>query len=42
VQATAEGRLSRGVNTKRLVDAPMEWSRQWRLIGLEPASANPS
>lgn len=35
VRAAVEGRLPRGVGVSRLVDAPIEWSRQWQLIGLQ-------
>jgi site-specific DNA recombinase len=35
VKAIAEGRLPRGVSAKALADAPMLWSAQWRMIGLE-------
>ena len=37
VKAAAEGRLPRGVTTRALADAPAEWSRQWQLLGLQPA-----
>lgn len=36
VRAAVEGRLARGVGVSRLFDAPVEWSRQWQLIGLQP------
>lgn len=36
VRAAVEGRLPRGVGVSRLFDAPVEWSRQWTLIGLQP------
>lgn len=35
VKAIADGRLPRGVTAKALADAPMLWSTQWRMIGLE-------
>jgi site-specific DNA recombinase len=34
VKAATEGRLPRGVNAKALSDAPIEWSRQLRVLGL--------
>ncbi|MDB5596093.1 MAG: recombinase family protein [Hyphomicrobiales bacterium] len=34
VKAAAEGRLPRGVNARALADAPIEWSRQWQVLGL--------
>jgi site-specific DNA recombinase len=34
VKAAAEGRLPRGVNARALADAPIEWSRQWLVLGL--------
>lgn len=34
VRATVESRLPRGV--ARLVDPPIEWPRQWQLLGLQP------
>jgi site-specific DNA recombinase len=39
VKATIEGRLPRGFNRTRLVDLPMLWSEQWRVLGLEPPAA---
>jgi site-specific DNA recombinase len=36
VRAAIEGRLPRGFNQTRLVDLPMLWSEQWRVLGLEP------
>jgi site-specific DNA recombinase len=36
VRAAIEGRLPRGFNRTRLVDLPMLWSEQWRVLGLEP------
>ena len=35
VKAAADGALPRGVNAKALIDAPMEWSQQWRALGLD-------
>ncbi|MGA0530344.1 hypothetical protein [Hansschlegelia sp. KR7-227] len=35
VKAIAEGRLPRGVSAKALAEAPMLWSAQWRMIGVE-------
>jgi site-specific DNA recombinase len=34
VAAAIEGRLPRGFGVKRLMDLPMEWSKQWDAIGL--------
>ena len=34
VRAAVEGRLPRGVGVSRLVDPPLEWQRQWRMLGL--------
>jgi site-specific DNA recombinase len=34
VKAAADGTLPRGANAKALTDAPMEWSQQWRMLGL--------
>jgi site-specific DNA recombinase len=34
VQAAIEGRLPRGIGVTRLRDAPAEWSRQYRMLGL--------
>ena len=39
VKAVADGRLPRGVTAKRLADAPMLWSAQWRMIGSEQPGA---
>lgn len=39
VKAIADGRLPRGVTAKVLADAPMMWSEQWRMIGLEQPAA---
>jgi hypothetical protein len=36
VQAAVEGRLPRGVGVSRLIDPPVEWPRQWRMLGLQP------
>jgi hypothetical protein len=35
VTAAIEGRLPRGVGTKRLMDLPMVWSHQWAALGLK-------
>ena len=34
VTAAIHGRLPRGVGVTRLTDAPIEWSRQWHMLGL--------
>jgi site-specific DNA recombinase len=34
VQAAVEGRLPRGIGVTRLRDAPVEWSRQYAMLGL--------
>jgi site-specific DNA recombinase len=34
VKAAIEGRLPRGIGVARLCDAPAEWSRQYRILGL--------
>ncbi len=34
VRAALEGRLPRGIGVTRLTDAPIEWSRQWHMLGL--------
>lgn len=34
VKATMEGRLPRGINVSRLYDAPPEWPRQYKVLGL--------
>jgi site-specific DNA recombinase len=36
VKAAVEGRLPRGIGVARLRDAPTEWSRQYRMLGLTP------
>ncbi len=36
VRAAVEGRLPRGIGVERLRDAPVEWSRQFELLGLNP------
>jgi site-specific DNA recombinase len=36
VKAAIEGRLPRGIGVTRLRDAPAEWSRQSRMLGLTP------
>ena len=35
VRAAVEGRLPRGVGVSRLVDPPIEWQRQWQMLGLQ-------
>ena len=35
VTAAMQSHLPRGVGVTRLIDAPMEWSRQWRMLGIE-------
>jgi site-specific DNA recombinase len=34
VKAAVEGRLPRGIGLTRLIDAPAEWDRQYRMLGL--------
>jgi hypothetical protein len=34
VTAAMHGRLPRGIGVRRLIDAPLEWSRQWHMLGL--------
>ena len=36
VRAAVEGRLPRGVGVSRLIDPPIEWPRQWQMLGLQP------
>ena len=36
VRAAVEGRLPRGVGVSRLIDPPIEWQRQWQMLGLQP------
>ena len=36
IRAAVEGRLPRGVDVARLIDPPIEWPRQWQMIGLQP------
>jgi site-specific DNA recombinase len=36
VAAAIEGRLPRGFGVTRLMDLPMEWSKQWAALGLTP------
>jgi site-specific DNA recombinase len=36
VKATMEGRLPRGIGIERLRDLPVEWSRQFEALGLNP------
>jgi site-specific DNA recombinase len=38
VKAAVGGRLPRGYGLKRLVDMPMAWSDQWRVLGLEASA----
>ena len=38
VKAAIEGRLPRGMEVARLVDAPAEWSRQHQMLGFSPPS----
>ena len=34
VRAAVEGRLPHGIGLARLIDAPAEWDRQYRMLGL--------
>jgi site-specific DNA recombinase len=34
VRAVIEARLPRGINTKRIAEPELEWSRQWEMLGL--------
>ena len=34
VRTAMNGRLPRGIGVTRLTDAPIEWSRQWHMLGL--------
>ena len=34
VKAAVEGRLPHGIGLARLIDAPAEWDRQYRMLGL--------
>jgi hypothetical protein len=36
VKAAVEGRLPRGIGIERLRDPPMDWSRQFEALGLNP------
>jgi site-specific DNA recombinase len=36
VEAAVEGRLPRGIGIERLRDLPAEWSRQFKVLGLNP------
>jgi hypothetical protein len=36
VRAAVEGHLPRGIGVERLRDAPVEWSRQFEALGLNP------
>jgi site-specific DNA recombinase len=38
VKAALGGRLPRGYGLKRLVDLPMAWTDQWRVLGLEASA----
>jgi hypothetical protein len=41
VRAAIDGRLPRGFGVKRLMDLPMDWSQQWRSLGLKaPATSS--
>jgi hypothetical protein len=42
VKAAVEGRLPRGIGVARLCDAPAEWSRQYRILGLPSPTRIPS
>jgi hypothetical protein len=42
VKAALDGRLPRGIGVTRLIDAPLEWSRQWHMLGLAKPSAIPA
>jgi hypothetical protein len=35
VKAIVEGRLPRGTSLRRLIDPPLAWSAQWRMLGLD-------
>jgi len=35
IRAAVEGRLPRGVGVARLITPPIEWTRQWQLLGLQ-------
>ena len=39
VKAAVEGRLPRGVGLARLVDPPLAWAEQWRMLGLAQQSS---
>ena len=36
VKAAVDGRLPRGIGVERLRDPPIEWSRQFEALGLNP------
>jgi site-specific DNA recombinase len=36
VRAVIDARLPRGINTKRIAEPPLEWSRQWEMLGIRP------
>ena len=38
VKAAIDGRLPRSIGVTRLSDAPLEWSRQWQMLGLAKPS----
>jgi site-specific DNA recombinase len=42
VRAAIDGQLPRGVGVSRLRNAPIEWSRHWRMLGLASPSAIPA
>jgi hypothetical protein len=35
VRAAVDGRLPRGIGVARLIDPPIEWPRQWQMLGLQ-------
>jgi site-specific DNA recombinase len=35
VKAAIEGRLPRGFGVRRLIDLPIDWSKQWLALGLK-------
>jgi site-specific DNA recombinase len=39
VKAAVDGRLPRGVGLARLVDPPLAWAEQWRMLGLAQQSS---
>src|SRR3954470_23939069 len=34
VRAVIDARLPRGINTKRIAEPALEWSRQWEMLGI--------